>query len=339
MAINENDRAHAFRIDPPPAGVFDPRLAAMEMGAFHKTDEAFALEVTGGPIGGAFFVRTEKPRSAVVSYLSLACGTAAVPAHEDWLTLRPDETALVRCLTLTHHTVLPTVGYSEQHVRVHWATILGHMNATTERFGGRYGVRILLQRASDAWHGPFEKELANRSVPGAGAAGSGTTIHVAGRQTSIHKWERRKRTARPSTLRSRSSPSALRAAARGRRRAGKTDRCCRSAGRRRHSLETDDPQRVRRDETVSWSKAHESTRALAIDGVSFAAPCSPIRPVAPGSASPVAGPVEHIEARGGRGASDAAAGSRITSGHPAGLPDNPRTSSQRTPGNRRLSPK
>ena len=97
MAINENDRARAFRIDPPPAGVFDPRLAAMEMGAFHKTDEAFALEVTGGQMGGAFFVRTEKPRSAVVSYLSLACGTAAVSAHEDWLTLRPDETALVRC--------------------------------------------------------------------------------------------------------------------------------------------------------------------------------------------------------------------------------------------------
>ena len=168
MAIIKTDRAHAFRIDPPPAGVFDPRLAAMEMGAFHKTDEAFALEVTGGQMGGAFFVRTEKPRSAVVSYLSLACGTAAVPAHEDWLKLRPDETALVRCLTLTHHTVLPTVGYSEQHVRVHWATILGHMNATMDKFGGRYGVRILLHRASDEWSEPFEKELANRSVRGGG---------------------------------------------------------------------------------------------------------------------------------------------------------------------------
>ena len=168
MAINENDRAHAFRIDPPPAAVFDPRLAAMEMGAFHKTDEAFALEATGGGTGGAFFVRTEKPRSAVVSYLSLACGTAAVPAHEDWLTLRPDETALVRAIALTHHTVLPTVGYSEQQVRVHWATILGHMNATTERFGGRHGVRTLLQRASDAWRVPFEKELASRPAQGGG---------------------------------------------------------------------------------------------------------------------------------------------------------------------------
>ena len=54
MAINENDRAHAFRIDPPPAAVFDPRLAAMEIDTFHKTDEAFALEATGGGTGGAF---------------------------------------------------------------------------------------------------------------------------------------------------------------------------------------------------------------------------------------------------------------------------------------------
>ena len=45
------------------------------------------------------------------------------------------------------------------------------MNAATERFGGRYGVRILLQRASDAWHGSFEKELANRSVRGGGGGG------------------------------------------------------------------------------------------------------------------------------------------------------------------------
>ena len=168
MAINENDRAHAFRIDPPPAGVFDPRLAAMEMGAFHKTDEAFALEVTGGQMGGAFFVRTEKPRSAVVSYLSLACGTAAVPAHEDWLMLRPDETAFVRAIALTHHTVLPTVGYTERQVQVNWATIRGHMNAATERCGGRYGVRTRLQQASDAWRGPFEKELAKPSTQGGG---------------------------------------------------------------------------------------------------------------------------------------------------------------------------
>ena len=168
MAIIETRSARAFRIDPPPAGVFDPRLAAMEIDTFHKTDEAFALEVTGGQIGGAFFVRTEKPRSAVMSYLSLACGTAAVPAHEDWLKLRPDETALVRCLTLTHHTVLPTVGYSEQHVRVHWATIRGHMNATMEQFGGRHGVRTLLQRASDEWRVPFEKELAKPSTQGGG---------------------------------------------------------------------------------------------------------------------------------------------------------------------------
>ena len=96
MAIIETRSAYTFRIDPPPAGVFDPRLAAMEIETFHKTDEPFALEVTGGRTGGAFFVRTEKPRSAVMSYLSLACGTAAVPAHEDWLMLRPDETALVR---------------------------------------------------------------------------------------------------------------------------------------------------------------------------------------------------------------------------------------------------
>ena len=168
MAIIETRSARAFRIDPPPAGVFDPRLAAMEIDTFHKTDEAFALEVTGGQIGGAFFVRTEKPRSAVMSYLSLACGTAAVPAHEDWLKLRPDETALVRCLTLTHHTVLPTVGYSEQHVRVHWATIRGHMNAATERFGGRHGVRTRLQPASTEWRGPFGKELASRPAQGGG---------------------------------------------------------------------------------------------------------------------------------------------------------------------------
>ena len=168
MAIKETGRARAFRIDPPPAGVFDPRLAAMEMNTFHKTDEIFALEVTGGQMGGAFFVRTEKPRSAVVSYLSLACGTAAVPAHADWLTLRPDETALVRAIALTHHTVLPTVGYSEQHVRVHWATIRGHMNAAMERFGGRHGVRTLLQRASDEWRVPFEKELASRPAQGGG---------------------------------------------------------------------------------------------------------------------------------------------------------------------------
>ena len=168
MAIKETDRAHAFRIDPPPAGVFDPRLAAMEMSAFHKTDEAFALEVTGGPMGGAFFVRTEKPRSAVVSYLSLACGTAAVPAHADWLTLRPDETALVRAIALTHHTVLPTVGYSEQHVRVHWATIRGHMNAATERFGGRHGVRTRLQPASDRVARAIRKRAGQPPGPGWG---------------------------------------------------------------------------------------------------------------------------------------------------------------------------
>ena len=168
MTIIETDRAHAFRIDPPPARVFDPRLAAMEMSAFHKTDEVFALEVTGGQIGGAFFVRTEKPRSAVVSYLSLACGTAAVPAHEDWLMLRPDETAFVRAIALTHHTVLPTVGYTERQVQVNWATIRGHMNAAMERCGGRYGVRTRLQQASDAWRGPFEKELAKPSTQGGG---------------------------------------------------------------------------------------------------------------------------------------------------------------------------
>ena len=168
MAIIKTDRAYAFRIDPPPAGVFDPRLAAMEMSAFHATHEPFALEVTGGQMGGAFFVRTEKSRSTVVSYLSLACGTAAVPAHEDWLTLRRDETALVRAITLTHHTVLPTVGYSEQQVRVHWATIRGHMNAAREQFGGRHGVRTLLQRASDEWRVPFEKELAKPSTQGGG---------------------------------------------------------------------------------------------------------------------------------------------------------------------------
>ena len=171
MAIKETDRAHAFHIDPPPAGVFDPRLAAMEMSAFHKTHEAFALEVTGGRTGGAFFVRTEKPRSAVVSYLSLACGTAAVPAHEDWLMLRPDETALVRAIALTHHTVLPTVGYTERQVQIDWATILGHINATMERCGGRYGVRMLLQQASDEWRVPFEKELASRPAQGDGGGG------------------------------------------------------------------------------------------------------------------------------------------------------------------------
>ena len=171
MTIIETDRAHAFHIDPPPAGVFDPRLAAMEMGAFHKTHEPFALEVTSGRTGGAFFVRTEKPRSAVVSYLSLACGTAAVPAHEDWLTLRPDETALVRAIALTHHTVLPTVGYSERQVQIHWATIRGHMNATMERCGGRYGVRTRLQQASDEWRVPFEKELASRPAQGDGGGG------------------------------------------------------------------------------------------------------------------------------------------------------------------------
>ena len=169
MAIKETDRAHAFRIDPPPAGVFDPRLAAMEMSAFHKTHEAFALEVTGGRTGGAFFVRTEKPRSAVMSYLSLVCGTAAVPAHEDWLMLRPDETAFVRAIALTHHTVLPTVGYSEQHVQIHWAIIRGYINATMERFGGRYGVRTLLKQASDEWRVPFEKELAKPSTQGGGS--------------------------------------------------------------------------------------------------------------------------------------------------------------------------
>ena len=171
MTIIETDRAHAFHIDPPPAGVFDPRLAAMEIGAFHKTHEPFALEVTSGRTGGAFFVRTEKPRSAVVSYLSLACGTAAVPAHEDWLTLRPDETALVRAIALTHHTVLPTVGYSERQVQIHWATIRGHMNATMERCGGRYGVRTRLQQASDEWRVPFEKELASRPAQGDGGGG------------------------------------------------------------------------------------------------------------------------------------------------------------------------
>ena len=171
MAIIETRSAHIFRIDPPPAGVFDPRLAAMEIETFHKTDEPFALEVTGGRTGGAFFVRTEKPRSAVMSYLSLACGTAAVPAHEDWLMLRPDETALVRAITLTHHTVLPTVGYSERHVQIDWATILGHINATMQQFGGRYGVRMLLQRASDEWRGPFEKELASRPAQGDGGGG------------------------------------------------------------------------------------------------------------------------------------------------------------------------
>ena len=194
MAIIETDRAHAFHIDPPPAGVFDPRLAAMEIETFHKTDEPFALEVTSGRTGGAFFVRTEKPRSAVVSYLSLACGTAAVPAHEDWLMLRPDETALVRAIALTHHTVLPTVGYSERQVQIHWATILGHINATMQQFGGRYGVRMLLQRASDEWRGPFEKELASRPAQGdggVGVAGSGATIRVAARRTLIHKWQRR----------------------------------------------------------------------------------------------------------------------------------------------------
>ena len=166
MAITRS--AYTFRIDPPPAGVFDPRLAAMEIETFHKTDEPFALEVTGGRTGGAFFVRTEKPRSAVMSYLSLACGTAAVPAHEDWLMLRPDETALVRAIALTHHTVLPTVGYSERQVQIDWATIRGHMNAATERCGGRYGVRTRLQQASDAWRGPFEKELASHPHPGPG---------------------------------------------------------------------------------------------------------------------------------------------------------------------------
>ena len=168
MAIIETRSAYTFHIDPPPAGVFDPRLAAMEIETFHKTDEPFALEVTSGRTGGAFFVRTEKPRSAVVSYLSLACGTAAVPAHEDWLMLRPDETALVRAIALTHHTVLPTVGYSERQVQIHWATILGHINATMQQFGGRYGVRMLLQRASDEWRVPFEKELAGRPAQGGG---------------------------------------------------------------------------------------------------------------------------------------------------------------------------
>ena len=171
MAIIETRSAYTFRIDPPPAGVFDPRLAAMEIETFHKTDEPFALEVTGGRTGGAFFVRTEKPRSAVVSYLSLACGTAAVPAHEDWLMLRPDETALVRAIALTHHTVLPTVGYTERQVQIDWATILGHINATMQQFGGRYGVRMLLQQASDEWRVPFEKELASRPAQGDGGGG------------------------------------------------------------------------------------------------------------------------------------------------------------------------
>ena len=72
---------------------------------------------------------------------------------------------------MTHHTVLPTVGYSERQVQIHWATIRGHMNATMERCGGRYGVRMLLQQASDEWRVPFEKELASRPAQGDGGGG------------------------------------------------------------------------------------------------------------------------------------------------------------------------
>ena len=51
----------------------------------------------------------------------------------------------------------------------------------------------------------------------------------------------------------------------------------------------------------------------------------------------MAGPVEHAEIRGGKGAGNASAGSGILSEYPAGLHDEHRTSSQRTPGNRHRS--
>ena len=115
---------NTLSITPPRDAFYRPQTASDLFHQLHGTGETFAVETAfQRDRGGALYLRTASQRSKVEPLLKRRCPCVAVSPLDDWMLLRDGEDAYVRAMTLSAHTVLPTVTASAELTLQTWSAL------------------------------------------------------------------------------------------------------------------------------------------------------------------------------------------------------------------------
>ena len=155
---------NTLSITPPRDAFYRPQTASDLFHQLHGTGETFAVETAISATGIRFYLRAASQRSKAEPLLRRLSPYDAVSLLDDWTLLRDGEDAYIRAMTLSAHTVLPTVTASGKHTLQTWVALRKQVAETTGGTSARLIVRCLLRPAPDEWAEQFQKSMQRRNV-------------------------------------------------------------------------------------------------------------------------------------------------------------------------------
>ena len=155
---------NTLSITSPRDAFYRPQTASDLFHQLHGTGETFAVETAISATGICFYLRAASQRSKAGPLLWRLSPYDAVSPLDDWTLLRDGEDAYIRAMTLSAHTVLPTVTASGTHTLQTWLALRKQVAETTGGTSARLIVRCLLRPAPDEWAEQFQKSMQRRNV-------------------------------------------------------------------------------------------------------------------------------------------------------------------------------